>query len=58
MYEFKIVHLLAVEHVAVLEFEVVIFEGAGSGNQIDIYQIIMIIITILPIPCVHSLETD
>ena len=42
MYQFKTVRLLAVEHVAVLEFEVVTFEGAGSGNQIEMYQIIMI----------------
>ena len=42
MYQFITVHLLAVEHIAVLEFEVATFEGAGSGNQIEIYQIIMI----------------
>ena len=42
MYQFKTVRLLAAEHVVVLEVQVT-FEGAGSGNQRKIYQIIVVI---------------
>ena len=41
MYQFKTVHLLAVEHVVVV-LEVVTVEVVGSGNQSKMYQVLMI----------------